>query len=506
MTGSTVLVLHEPELPEVGLRCAVFGSFIWRLRLLGGQDTELVSAPANPGQALARLARMAGLVSQVNELRYVASRSARERVASEEDGTWPKSVASRQRRMMRRSQGSIVRCPLDRTEGAAGEEAMSVEAFVTDWTGMPGSCALAVHPAHPLSTGLAPDEHASFTGRHCRHPLTGDLLPIWVADWVKPEFGTGAVLINPAHNRADLEFARRVGLPIQFALAPEDHDGSPGSWLTPPYIKSGVAIRTGGVTDGLPFDRASTVYFAKVNEWGLAEQYIDNGMGAFTVATIAKTGPTEVPWDHRRRTVAAFGEQGDSARLATSPVLAGVEERVREADVLTVVLPSTRVENDLLALRLLLAEPNIEPAVKNSPEVIVVGNVLPVPGVTSDAALCLALLVNAGPLDTLALKPQQIEPCERFLKVHESLAAAEPVAGEAVSPDVAKAAAQIKGQLVRQDPKQAFTQLYRLQKSIAKTESLGEQDLLRYLTLAHVLAGTDTPYAVETMVAAWQQI
>ncbi|MEU5547923.1 hypothetical protein AB0G85_37395 [Streptomyces sioyaensis] len=477
------------------------------MRGLEGRDVSLVKAATASREAVTRIAEAAGLVGDEDQVRYVPSRAARDRVAGDEDGAWPQALVSRHRKMVRRSIGAVFRFPVE-TTGQDDEVAPpSLTAFVTDWTGLPSSCAIAVHPGHALSTGLAPEESASFTGRFCRHPLTGDLLPIWVADWVKPEFGTGAVLINPGHNAADLEFSRKAGLPVRFSLAPKDYDGAREDWPKPPFIKSGYAFRT-GATDGLSFDEAKTAYFATIAERGLVEEYTDSGMGTFEVASVADDGDIDLMWDRRRRTVGRSDTCADSISLLLSPVLHSAEEHVRAGE-LTVVTPSTRVEDDLLALRLLLAEPGLEPAVKNAPEVVVVGNAQLAKGVgaeVEDAVLGLALLVSASPLDTLSVKPQHIEPCERFLKVHETLSAREPAASQDVSPEIAKAAGQVKGLLGRQDLKQAFTQLYRLQKTLAKSESVGEQDMLCYAALAHVLAGVRTSYDQEVLATAWKDI
>ncbi len=507
MRSTTVLTLRDPESREVNLRCEALGSYLRRMRRVEGQDVTLIKDAASSRETVTQIAEAAGLVGSEGQVRYVPTRAARDRVMADEDGAWASALVSRHRKQARRSVGAIFQFPLEAEVQDTDTTPASLTAFVTDWTGLPSSCAIAVHPGHPLSTGLGPEEQAAFTGRFCRHPLTGDLLPIWVADWVKPEFGTGAVLINPGHNAADLEFSRKVGLPVRFSLATKDYDGAPADWPKPPFIKSGFAFRT-GATDGLPFSEAKTKYFAAIAERGLVEEYTDSGMGTFQIAAMTADGDVELAWDPRRRTVGSFDDGADSVGVTLSPVLHAAEEHVRSAE-LTVVTPSTRVEDDLLALRLLLAEPGIEPAVKNAPEVVVVSNAQLAKGVDAevpDDVLGLALLVSAGPLDTLSVKPQHIEPCERFLKVHESLSAREYVARQGLSPETAKAAGQIKGLLGRQDLKQAFIQLYRLQKNLAKSESVGEQELLCYSALAHVLAGVSTPYGREQLAAAWEMI
>ncbi|MEU2022439.1 hypothetical protein ABZ565_09760 [Streptomyces sp. NPDC016469] len=513
MRKTLVLVLHDPDSPEANLRCDALGSFIHRLSTMKSESSTLVSGSTGTAEALVRLAGAATVVGRDDEVHYVPTRAARERVAGDQDGAWPQALASRHRKRVRTSAGTIFHFPMESDAADGSSAPTGLTAFVTDWTGLPSSCAVAVHPGHPASTGLGPDEDAAFTGRFCRHPLTGDLLPIWVADWVKPEFGTGAVLINPGHNAPDLEFSRKVGLPVRFSLAPKGYDGAPSQYINPPFIKSGHAFRTGNATEGLPFDEAKAVYFATVAERGLVEEYTDSGMGTFRVASMAPSG-VEVSWDARRRTVSPTGHtahDGASAETVTvepSPVLHALAEHVRSAE-LTVVAPSTRVEDELLALRLLLAEPGVEPAVKNAPDVVVVSNAQRAKGADGDVpddVLRLALLVSAGPLDNLSVKPQHLDPAQRFLTVHETLRDRETVPGQEPSAEVVKVAAQVKGLLMRQELKQAFTQLYRLQKTLAKSESLGEQDLRHYCALAHVVAGVATPYGQEALVTAWEKI
>jgi leucyl-tRNA synthetase len=501
---AVILVLGQGESPEVATRCQAFGSFLYRLKALGDADADLVTGAAAPTSALTEIARAATVLGENDAVRYVPTRLARDRIAEREDGAWPSAIASRHGKVIRPVPGAIFDLPLETPDAPGQTDAGALQAFVTDWTGFPGSCAMAVHPAHPLSQGIPPGEKAAFTGRFCRHPLTGDLLPIWAATWVKAEFGTGAVLINPGHNAADLEFSRQVGLPVRFALVPPGFDGSPASWVKPPFIKSGVGYRTGSA-DGMAFSQAKDVYFDILSERGLAEVCTDSGMGSFAVAAIEADGPATVTWNHHRRTVAAPGEAGEPVRLTPTAVLSAVERPVREAK-LTVVAPSSLVESDLLAIRLLLAEPGIEPAVKSAPEVVVVGNATAKES-ASEEVLQLALLVSAQALETVALKPQQIEPCERFIEMHRGLVDAEPEAGQAVTTEIEKAATQIKGLLVRRDLRQAFTQLYRLQKSIGKRERVGEGDLLRYLAMAYVFVGGPTGrYDRDAIATAWEQI
>jgi hypothetical protein len=490
MTSATIVVLPgEDDTPQTALRSVAVGQFLHRLTTISRGPARLITR-TDSGDGLTAVAGAAVITGDDELVRYVPTRAARQRVACGADGEWPQAVAARHRKLVHRSQGALFQFPVD----GGGE----LEAFVTDWTGLPGACALAVHPAHPLSAGLPEGRTAEFTGRFCRHPLTGDLLPIWTAQWVKPEFGTGAVLVNPAHSLVDLEFARETGLPIRFALEPAGHGGLNDGWLTPPVIRTGQAVRS-GIADGLPALEARSAYLDAVSQRGLAEKYEALGLGSFVIATDAESG-VEIGWDPVRRTVAGPG--GSAAHRSRKVAISPVAEVGTGGD-LIVVVPSTRVETDLLALRLLLAEPALCRGDQSAPTVIVVGQTLPIKESAAEDVVRLALLVSAGPLDSLALKSQHVEPCERFLKAHENLppvAAGDPT--DAATAEVAKAAAQVKALLLRHDAKQAFIQLYRLQKSLVKSDSGGVADLRVYHVLAHVVAGTDVPEDAATIWAS----
>lgn len=112
---------------------------------------------------------------------------------------WSEKIVSKIRKSVRQSQGAI--CSLQMFDSQRVHRR-----FVTDWSSCTAACAIAVHKYHWFTRRLTdrPDADNYFTGAYVRNPLTGDLMSVWVADWVKPDFGTGAVLVNPAHNKTDL--------------------------------------------------------------------------------------------------------------------------------------------------------------------------------------------------------------------------------------------------------------------------------------------------------------
>src|SRR5439155_18339706 len=68
------------------------------------------------------------------------------------------------------------------------------------------------------------------TGRKAINPFTNDEIPIWVANFVLAEYGTGAIMAVPAHDQRDFEFARKYNLPIRVAVVPVV-DVQPGTEL-----------------------------------------------------------------------------------------------------------------------------------------------------------------------------------------------------------------------------------------------------------------------------------
>ncbi len=87
-----------------------------------------------------------------------------------------------------------------------------------------------------------------FIGAHAINPLNGDPVPIFIADYVLLTYGTGAIQGVPAHDRRDLEFAKKYGLSIRVVVAPP---GWRGEELTAAYLEEGTMVNSGPF-DGLP--------------------------------------------------------------------------------------------------------------------------------------------------------------------------------------------------------------------------------------------------------------
>ncbi len=100
------------------------------------------------------------------------------------------------------------------------------------------------------------------TGFHAIHPITGDRIPVWVANFVLMGYGTGAVMAVPAHDQRDWEFARRYGLHIHQVIQPTD--GSLAQIDDAAFVEHGTLINSGQF-DGLGFEEAFDA-FAKLFE------------------------------------------------------------------------------------------------------------------------------------------------------------------------------------------------------------------------------------------------
>src|SRR6185436_4403673 len=92
------------------------------------------------------------------------------------------------------------------------------------------------------------------TGRTAINPFTGKPVPIWVANFVLGEYGTGAVMGVPGHDQRDFEFARKYGLPITIVVHSPGETLDPAA-MTQAYDGPGTIVNSGEF-DGLPADTA----------------------------------------------------------------------------------------------------------------------------------------------------------------------------------------------------------------------------------------------------------
>jgi leucyl-tRNA synthetase len=159
------------------------------------------------------------------------------------DVHWPERVVTMQRNWIGRSEGAEV---LFRAEH---DPSVEIPVFTTRPDTLFGATFFVLAPEHPLAAALAAGteqeeavadyvrrtaalsevERASekektgvFTGRNVVNPVNGESIPVWVADYVLMEYGTGAIMAVPAHDERDFEFAQAHGLPVRQVVAPRD--------------------------------------------------------------------------------------------------------------------------------------------------------------------------------------------------------------------------------------------------------------------------------------------
>src|SRR5690606_15102453 len=90
------------------------------------------------------------------------------------------------------------------------------------------------------------------TGIRAVHPLTGEEVPVWVANFVLMSYGSGAVMAVPGHDQRDWEFARKYGLPIKQVIRPADGSDAVCDLEREAFTERGVLVNSGAY-DGLDF-------------------------------------------------------------------------------------------------------------------------------------------------------------------------------------------------------------------------------------------------------------
>ncbi|GAB3374440.1 leucine--tRNA ligase [Azotobacter armeniacus] len=221
---------------------------------------------------------------------------------------WPEQVKTMQRNWIGKSFGADIVFDYD---VASIGEAGQLKVYSTRPDTLMGATYVAVAAEHPLAQRAAAgnDELAAFiaeckagsvaeadmatmekkglaTGQFVVHPLTGDLLPVFVANYVLWGYGEGAVMAVPAHDERDFEFANKYGLPIRQVYAAEGKDFSAAEWQAWYADKEGLITVNSGKYDGKPFTEAFDAIVAdleacahgarktqfRLRDWGISRQ------------------------------------------------------------------------------------------------------------------------------------------------------------------------------------------------------------------------------------------
>ena len=117
-----------------------------------------------------------------------------------------------------------------------------------------------------LDRTIAKTKTGVFTGVDVKHPLTGEQVPIWVADYVLASYGTGAVMAVPAHDERDFEFATEYDLPIKVVVEPAKGGGAAAAdgALEAAFTDYGVSVNSGEGLDGLATEACKAAVIARL--------------------------------------------------------------------------------------------------------------------------------------------------------------------------------------------------------------------------------------------------
>ena len=114
------------------------------------------------------------------------------------------------------------------------------------------------------------DKDGIFTGRYFNHPLTGEKFPIFVADYVLMDYGTGAVMAVPAHDKRDFEFAKKFDLPIRVVITPDKDNPIRVEEMEEAYVDPGMVVNSDKF-DGMTNENAKKAITDELKSKGLGD-------------------------------------------------------------------------------------------------------------------------------------------------------------------------------------------------------------------------------------------
>ena len=192
-------------------------------------------------------------------------------------GGWPERVLIQQRNWIGKSQGARVRFDVAQMEG------LSLEVFTTRVDTIYGVSAVLISANHPElgklleavrgASGMqeqlksmraksvraadiaTAEKEGFFTGRFAVNPFSGESVPIWVANFVMAEYGTGAVMCVPAHDERDFEFAEKYRLPVKIVIQPVQGTSLRADRMSEAFTEYGRLVDSGAYT-GLTSEQA----------------------------------------------------------------------------------------------------------------------------------------------------------------------------------------------------------------------------------------------------------
>lgn len=206
---------------------------------------------------------------------------------------WPERVLTIQKNWIGRSVGALVDFKLE------GKEEIRVPVFTTRPDTLFGVTFFILSPEHKLVDRIVIDERykkeisrirkivgeqsdiergsaetekiGCFTGRYAINPLNGEKVPIWIANYVLLEYGTGAIMAVPAHDERDFEFARKYDIDIKEVISP---DGNIHPSLDTAYTGEGIMVNSGRF-DGMDSKAGTKEIISHLEEQGIGKSEVN---------------------------------------------------------------------------------------------------------------------------------------------------------------------------------------------------------------------------------------
>jgi leucyl-tRNA synthetase len=225
---------------------------------------------------------------------------------------WPEKVRIMQQNWIGRSKGTLVDFDLGGSVGPAGS---TITVFTTRVDTIYGATSVQLAPEHPIVADLTArnpglraqvaqmlaeqrrakesgdigtiEKHGIFTGRYAKNPYNGEPVPVWVANYILMDYGTGAIMSVPAHDDRDYEFANKYKLDIRLVILPKSTD--PEETMTAPPLpftsEDGILVNSGefsglSCADAMQkmsalaqekgFGKATVTF--RLKDWGISRQ------------------------------------------------------------------------------------------------------------------------------------------------------------------------------------------------------------------------------------------
>ncbi len=212
---------------------------------------------------------------------------------------WPERVRTMQERWIGRSEGAKLRFALHQPPAGLDENLNAVEVFTTRPDTLFGMSFLAIAPDHPLAAWAAKQnpQAAEFvaecrrlgtsveavetaekrgfdTGLRVNHPFMDKSFPVWIANFVLMDYGTGALFGCPAGDQRDLDFAHKYNLPVTPVVLPHGKDQADFAITTNAYSGDGTMINS-GFLDGLSTEEARKEAISRLEGLGIGQGVVN---------------------------------------------------------------------------------------------------------------------------------------------------------------------------------------------------------------------------------------